>query len=695
MIVIECEVSAEDRAETERVERYWPVNLRVLNRYNDPVANATIRIMNSTGFVSHTAATDQAGIVEPFQLMEYWENETGRFYQSNYTFEVQHDEWMVSTTSYNVSSPLNVTIRAEPNMNKTYKFFVLESDDWLCYSAWELRSVAAKEHLEAQGYEFTTTWNKDSFETSEDIEKLLTVLRKYHVVMTPGIVSDVPDFDAIAANNFTEYVCRDISEGMPAYLMDRTDVLEKHIEGYRQGVWLPQYHGRTHFNTEFWLEHLRNGDQTALDHFYQYVVRANDSKRILSEYGQTYGEVPQFNYSFQQQSMADGLSHFEELFGYRSTVNAGVPNYRGDENTAQALRDNGLVGLRSTMSYWDVNGTRRYVTQDMLESDYGLVVLMPGSVGRGTLDWYYLETYLEDNMTKLYEKVNETFASNEPYIDCTHRLNFVSTIAGTEWRDQHISQMDKFFSWLTKTHPDTVFLTSPELAYIKKYGYSIQRWYNETVVRNYLKVNKTIALDDTHSPTRVSSWKGKVVMIEDVATGTTLRWSSSGDTILFTAEPDHVYKVFLLEKAEIEEISPVGPVTIRVKDDDEITNDDELGQKILPAMDIGTCSHHFSLELESSGSDKSLVQYFITRVTLNGKNMESMDSTGWSVEILDGNQEQRRLWEVTSQEPVLTFIKITCPDVILYWDEFEIVMVGVEISETYGYRTAQASFLVI
>jgi len=492
----------------------------------------------------YEAFSSEDGMVPTFNLSANFDNESQTYSNNTYSFSAIHDGWIIESYLGNITSPLSLTLRAEPNMNNTYKFFVLESDDWLSYSAWEIRNMETKEALQSMNYSYDSIWDNDSFETVEDLEMLFSVLKKHGVVMTPGIVTTVPDFDAIANTNYSQYVGVNISQGLPAYLQDRSGILEKHREGFRSGVWMPQYHGSTHFNTEFWLQQLRNGDVTALDHFNKYVIRATDSKRILSEYNQFLGGVPQFTYDFQFESMKNGLEAFNHLFNFNSTVNVAVPNYKGDENTARALRDNGLIGLRNTMSYWDINGTRKYVGFEDIRSNFNLVVLETGSASQGTMDWYYLEHYLQDNMTLLHDKVNTTFEAHQPFIEISHRLNYVSTLAGTDWRNSHLEKLDSFFTWLHEYHPDTIFLSSPELAQIEKFGYSIQPWNDNTVIRNYLRTSKILRLGETERPVSFTSWSPDQIVIKERESGECISFALDSSTIIFEAKPGYVYDVF-------------------------------------------------------------------------------------------------------------------------------------------------------
>jgi len=498
----------------------YSVELSVLNSYNDGISGATVTVTDAASAVVHTVTTNSDGGVDVFSLEESVDD---------YTFSVSHDEWTVGDVANDLTEDLELTIRGTPSIGD-HDFFVLESDDWLSYSSWETRNFDAWTTLAGLGHSMKK-WNNDTVETTEDMEALFAVLREHDAIISPGIVTCMPDFDAIEGNGYTEYVCDDISNGLPDYLSDREGILEKHMDGYQEGVWMPTYHCKTHFNYEFWLSELRDEDQITLESFDNYVVRSSDRTQIKSEYNHQSGGVAQFSYEKQNQLVVDGIQQFVNLFGFTPRSQVAVPNYVGDETTAQALGDNGLIGLRGTMSYWNLTGDRLYVLKEDLEQDYSLSVLDTGTV---RLDWQG-----NINLDNAYAKVDTNFGAGDPVIELTHRLNYVSTIFGTDWRDDHVEALDTFFDWLDVNYPNTIFLTSYELHQIQKYGYSIQPWYDKTIVRNYLTVDKSLTVSSLDVQTG-SGWAGFVI-VEDLGTGEKTRVDSTA--ITFTAEAGQSYQI--------------------------------------------------------------------------------------------------------------------------------------------------------
>ena len=503
----------------------YSMEVYLYNEYNDPISGAILSVVNSSGDVVQTGTTNSDGVVDVFSLTES---------SDNYTISFSHDEFSVTDTNTTLTENVNLTIRGEPAIG-SHKFFVLESDDWLSYAFWETRDMETWQNLTDLGFTMAM-WKNDTVETENDLEALFTVLEKYDVVMSPGFITCMPDFDAIEANGYTEYVCDDISGGVPEYLTENVDgrenILDKHKEGYQSGFWMPIYHGKTHTNTDEWLEALGDGDTDAIQGFENKIIIANSSYQLKSEYNRQGGTVDQFSYAKQNANVIEGMQQFENLFGFVPRAHAAVPNYRADLITLEVLKDNGFIGIRNNIGYYNSTSSSRIsVSIDDVAHNYSISVLDQGVV---EMDWYY------NTVEEAKIKVNSTFEAGDAVVDLTHRLNYVSEIFGTDWRDGHLAEMDEFLSWMATEHPTTQYLTSYELHQIQKYGYSVQPWYNKTVVRNYLEVDKNIALTSYDVPTGQDSW-GSVIVVYDQSAGT---WSQVLDVSTISVDANKIYVLY-------------------------------------------------------------------------------------------------------------------------------------------------------
>jgi PGF-pre-PGF domain-containing protein len=512
----------------------YNVELYLVNEYNDPISGAVLDVVDVSGDSVYTGVSNSDGSVDIFTLEES---------SDNYTISFSHDEFTIDDTNSTLTSNVNLTIRGDPLIG-SYKFFVLESDDWLSYAFWETRNMETWQNLSSLGFTMDR-WKNDTVETENDLDALFVVLEKYDVVISPGIITCMPDFDAIYANGYTEYICDDISDGVPDYLTENVDgrdgLLAKHMEGYQSGFWMPTYHGQTHTNTDEWLTALQEGDTDAIQGFENKVIRTNSSYQLKSEYNRQGGMVDQFSYAKQNQSIVEGMQHFENMFGFVPKTHSAAPNYRADLTTLEVLKDNGFIGIRNTIGYYNSTSSSRIaVSIGDVNQNHSISVLDVADV---VSDWYYQAAGYaghEDAVQAAKDQVDIAFVSGSgQHVDLTHRLNYVSEIFGTDWRDQHLAMLDEFLEWMVEEHPTTQYLTSYELHQIQKYGYSIQPWYNKTIVRNYLQVDKEVTVGASDVQTG-SGWTNAVVAV-DLTTGSRIKMASS--SIVFTSEAGHSYEI--------------------------------------------------------------------------------------------------------------------------------------------------------
>ena len=82
-------------------------------------------------------------------------------------------------------------------------------------------------------------------------------------VLTPVSVVANPDFKKIQQSNFTEYYFEPFTETLKRYTQCRNSYsLWK--EGIETRIFVPQFHGREHFNVKVWMNTLKMGHEKAL-----------------------------------------------------------------------------------------------------------------------------------------------------------------------------------------------------------------------------------------------------------------------------------------------------------------------------------------------------------------------------------------------------------------------------------------------
>ena len=154
------------------------------------------------------------------------------------------------------------------------KIVVIETDD---RGSIRMPSLKAYRRLQQLGLNIDKSDNQrfntlDTLASPNDLEPLFDTPRQvkdsqgYYPVFTAMPLVANPDFEKIAANDFTQYAYEPFTTTLQRY------VLSNAFEPWRQGaderLFHPEFHGREHLNVKVWMEALRKEDphmRTAFD----------------------------------------------------------------------------------------------------------------------------------------------------------------------------------------------------------------------------------------------------------------------------------------------------------------------------------------------------------------------------------------------------------------------------------------------
>ena len=123
----------------------------------------------------------------------------------------------------------------------------------------------------------------DTLESPQDLEYLFEVLSRYkdvqgnHPIITANMLMVNPDFERIEKDNFQNYFYEPITNTYCRYWGDAR-VLDVMKQGMDAGVFMPQSHGREHFNVTQWMHGLQAGDEDLITAF-KYGMCGIASKR--------------------------------------------------------------------------------------------------------------------------------------------------------------------------------------------------------------------------------------------------------------------------------------------------------------------------------------------------------------------------------------------------------------------------------
>lgn len=338
---------------------------------------------------------------------------------------------------------------------------VFESDDWGSirmprHEGWE-KLLQMGYAVDRRPYE-----RYDTLESPTDMEALFDVLRKHvdskgnHPIITANMLMANPDFEKIENSGFKEYYYEPIAGTYTRYF-GNSRVLELMRQGIDEGVFMPQSHGREHFNVSQWMRGLMCGDEDLLTAFHHGLCgiapRSNPGvgnqlmKALLAE-------------NDEEQLMIDsivsqGLRLFEEMWGFKSKTFV-APCYLWSFHTEKILSISGVRLIQTVRSNKPAyQSPSRYFysgqTND-LGQFYGIrnCRFEPSTHEGG------------ESADALMSQIERVFSMCKIAVFSSHRINYVGGI-NEENRTHNLQILDDFLTCLLKKYPDTVFLSSDKL----------------------------------------------------------------------------------------------------------------------------------------------------------------------------------------------------------------------------------------
>lgn len=396
----------------------------------------------------------------------------------------------------------------------TFKGLNLTGYHWICYENddWGgppgIINATVGEELVTKQVKNAGFWLNNTLESASDMDDLFAVFAKHsEVVVTSFFIVDFFNGTAMESNGFTEFVGVPINKtgwieetpynsSGPNY---RGDVTSKWKEGYNQGYWLPQYHGRWHIDMDWLLQNASEGCTTTIDCIVNYTTSPSKlfgvSQVGKSEYMNNALLTADLGYSNKttpqvQANISVGLQEFYNLFGFYSESTV-APNYYLSNNTIAAFKNTTIYGHTGAPGYGLDDSGDPLLSWNWEQFDYFNGV---STLGR-------LISFNEINITHLSAKmddINTTFDRGQVAIIEDHKVAYTSGIRDVTApgeRESALLFLDEFLTGVKTWYPDVWYLTSPELHQLNIRGYSIQNWTSSIVVRNALNETGSITVD--------------------------------------------------------------------------------------------------------------------------------------------------------------------------------------------------------
>jgi len=351
-----------------------------------------------------------------------------------------------------------------PGFRTSRKIVVFESDDWgsirmpnkLVYDQL-LQKVKGIDKLPYQRY--------DTLANAADLKALFACLRSFkdhhenYPVITANTLMVNPDFEKIKQDNYENYHYESFTKTIERYYGNEVFPLWK--QGIQEGVFFPQFHGREHLNVKRWLFALQENIGHVRLAFEHGLFDLSTSLRIEENSFMDALDISAKEDLLELQNiLKEGLTLFEEVFGYKSKTFI-APCYVWSEELEYTLKQAGIIGL---------------------QGGWFQKVPLPGAPGKYKNKLHYTgqknkhkQVYLVRNaafepsdnpdfdwIKDVLHRAEVAFSMGKPLIISTHRINFIGALV-PENREKNLDLLSNLLTQLLKYYPEIEFVNSAQL----------------------------------------------------------------------------------------------------------------------------------------------------------------------------------------------------------------------------------------
>ncbi len=350
------------------------------------------------------------------------------------------------------------------NINK--KIVVIESDDW---GSIRMPSKKVFKEMNQKGidsYGDTARFNKyDTLASKSDLTALFETLSLFRdiqgntPVFTAVSVVANPDFIKIRDNDFRKYYYEPFTKTLEQYY-GINNPFPLWLEGIKNKLFVPQFHGREHLNVAVWMNALRENDIETRYTFEQGCWGFNNKHRHGITYQAAFDIENKEELDQQEEIIKDGLDLFEKKFGYRAKYFV-PPNGPFNNKLEKISFDGGIKFMsKSKIQFEPIgNGINRkvfhYLGQKNKLGQYYITrncFFEPSAPGK---DW----------VDSCLKEISIAFRWHKPAVISSHRVNYIGVHSSLN-RDNSLHKLTRLLENVLKTWPDVQFLTTDMLGEI-------------------------------------------------------------------------------------------------------------------------------------------------------------------------------------------------------------------------------------
>jgi hypothetical protein len=345
-----------------------------------------------------------------------------------------------------------------PGFRTNRQIVVFESDDW---GSIRMPSKRVFDDLKNFGIPVDDSpyCKFDALESNSDMEILFDVLISFkdfkgnYPIITANTVVGNPDFEKIKQSDFKEYFYEPFTKTLLKY-PNHHNVYDLYQQGIKENLFFPQFHGREHVNVELWMNLLRDSKDFKFAFSKNMWGLSNDVFPKARSIQATFDSEDEH---FLKNSIIEGLTLFENLFGYKSKSFI-ANNFTWSTALEKILSEKGIKHLQG-MKY-----------QLLPKADCEKRKLIRHYLGdRNMYDQIYsvrncsFEPSIDNReVDKTIDEVRNAFFWNKPAIISTHRINFIGSI-NLENQKVNINSFRLLLHTILKKWPDVEFLTTVDL----------------------------------------------------------------------------------------------------------------------------------------------------------------------------------------------------------------------------------------
>ena len=358
---------------------------------------------------------------------------------------------------------LRISSRNAIGYSTKRKIIVIESDDW---GSIRMPSKQAFELITEKGLDSSgdfLRYNKyDTLADKNDLTLLFETLSSFrdfrgnHPVITALTIVANPDFAKIRGSEFNEYHYEPFTKTLERYYGSETP-FPLWIEGIRNKLFLPQFHGREHLNVAVWMKALKHNDVEARIAFDHELWGFNNKHPLGITFQSAFELESMDQLQLQAKILQDGLRLFEQLFGYRALYlvapNSPFNNQLEAVVAAEGIRfmfaskiQNEPIGPGTTRKYFHYPGQQNRHGQYYLSRNCFFERSEPGK------DW--VDSCLND--------INIAFRFHKPAVISSHRVDYIGALYPSN-RTRGLLHLRELLTKILKTWPDVEFMSSVDL----------------------------------------------------------------------------------------------------------------------------------------------------------------------------------------------------------------------------------------